>query len=265
MLNPVHAARLTPSGARALYLGTRDKKNVTCTDQALVVNNVQHQTRRYPLERVSRVVSSTVTDWSGDALVLCMKQGIGITWLDGKGRALGTCYPAQRRHPPFAYAVEMLTETSQGLERYQNWLRSRRMDVLVRWGTACADVITPAQWESTKRDWVYARQFTEHLPIALHGHCLAWIGSQLAEQGLLPLLWGPDAEAIDLDHDLCELLWAEMNLCAGSLANTAQADEPLVTLFERWNARNGSALMLHITSLYRTAMKAVNAMDLAVP
>ena len=74
---------LLHAGARALYLGTRDKKSVTWTDQALVVHNALQQIRRYPLERISRVVSSAVTDWSGDALMLCLKHGIGITWLDG--------------------------------------------------------------------------------------------------------------------------------------------------------------------------------------
>lgn len=255
MLNSAHTAA---PGARALYLGARDRKSVTCTAEALVVRNERQQTLRYPLARVSRVVSSSVTDWSGDALALCMKSGIGITWLDGRGNALGTCYPQCRRHTPFATAVEMLTESPEGFGRYNNWLRARRMEVLVQWGRRRADHISPTLWESTKRDWVYGRRFTVHLPVALHGHCLAWVGAQLAEQGLQPELWGPEAESVDLDHDLCELLWADMNLCAGSLADATQADEPVTALFERWNAGNGGALMLHITSLYRTAMKALN-------
>ena len=254
----LNQAQRAVAGARALYLGARDKKNVTCTDEALVVRNERQQTLRYPLERVSRVVSSSVTDWSGSALALCLKSGIGITWLDGNGNAIGTCYPVQRRHPPFATAVELLTESSEGLARYKNWLRARRMEVLKRWGSIHAERISPALWEATKREWVYARHFTVHLPTALRGHCLAWIGAQLAEHGLHPQLWGPQAQPLDLDHDLCELLWAEMNLCAGSLADTARVDEPITTLFERWNASNGSALALHISSLYRTAMKSVN-------
>ena len=251
-------AQRATAGARALYLGARDKKNVTCTDEALVVRNERQQTLRYPLARVSRVVSSTVTDWSGGALALCMQSGIAITWLDGHGNALGTCYPRQRRHPPFATAVELLTESPEGLTRYHDWLRARRMEVLVHWGKSRADQISPALWETTKRDWVYGRRFTQHLPTVLQGHCLAWVGAQLAEQGLHPELWGPDVQPVNLDHDLCELLWADMNLCAGSLADAANPDEPATTLFERWNAGNGGALMLHIASLCRTAMKALN-------
>jgi len=257
----LNQARTAAPGARALYLGARDKKQVSCTDEALVVHNQRRQTLRYPLARVSRVVSSTETDWSGRALALCLKNGIGITWLDGRGNALGTCYPLQRRHPTFATAVELLTETPEGLARYTNWLRARRMEVLVRWGKTHAEQINPAMWETTKREWVYGQRFTAHLPMALRGHCLAWVGAQLSEHGLHPQLWGPEVQPVDLDHDLCELLWAEMNLCAGSLADSANAEVATTTLFERWNASNGSALLLHITSLYRTAVKAAHQLQ----
>lgn len=251
----LHQANIRAPGARALYLGARDKKSVTCTDAALVVRNEKRQTLRYPLQRISRVVSSTVADWSGQALALCLQNGIGITWMDGRGNAVGTCYPQKRQHPSFAAAVEMLTETPEGLARYHNWLRARRMEVLMRWGKSALDAIPLAQWEATKREWVYGRRFVVHLPLALLGHCQAWVGAQLAEHGLQPQLWGPDAQPVDLDHDICELLWAEINLCAGSVADNTCADEPVTTLFERWNASNGGAVMLHIHSLYRTAVK----------
>ena len=268
MLNHARQAAATSpllhAGARALYLGTRDKKRVTCTDQALVVHNALQQIRRYPLERISRVVSSAVTDWSGDALMLCLKHGIGITWLDGKGNALGTCYPAQRRYPAFATAIELLTETPQGLDRYNNWLRSRRMDVLLRWGKDFAQVISPGQWEATRQSWVYTGQFEEHLAAPLRGHSLAWVGAQLSAHGLQPLLWSPTAQAIDLENDLCTLFWAERNLCAGSMAVSIQSEESITTLFERWNARNGSALLVHITSLSRIAMKAYTTGDMTM-
>lgn len=246
-------------GARALYLGAREKKQVTCTDEALVVRNARQQTLRYPLERISRVVSSITTDWNGSALALCLKNSIGITWLDGQGNALGTCYPTHRWHPKFSTAVELLTETQDGYLQYQHWQRSRRMAVMIRWGKTHAERIDLAQWENVKRNWVYGENVDIHLPPALRGQCLAWVGSQLAREGLTPQLWGPDAQAIDLDQALCELLWAEMNLCAGAVAGASSAEEPVTVLFERWNALNGSALALHFSSLYRVALKALNA------
>lgn len=243
-------------GARALYLGSREHKRVSCTAEALVVTNARAQVTRYPVARVARVVSSAdVVDWSGPALALCMRAGIGITWLDARGQAVGTIYPQVRPSTPFATAMDLWTETPEGLARYQNWLRSRRMDVLVRWGQGSAVAITPQQWENTKREWVYGRQFTIHLGDALRSLCLAYVGAQLGCYGLAPVLWGPELQGIDLDEDLCELLWAEMNLSSGALADKADADATATTLFERWSTLNASAITLHLASLHRNAMK----------
>ena len=252
----------TPApGARALYLGAAQKKRVACTDTALVVINDRRQTYRYPVTRVARVVSSTAVDWSGQALALCLRRGIGIAWLDAHGQPLGISYPQARGNSGFATALEVMTESAEGLVRYQHWLRARRMDVLIRWGQMLKgdSLASPQQWETVKREWVYASEYTVHLPGALRGLCLAYTGGQLAHHGLLPVLWGPQAQRIDLDEDLCELLWAEMNLCAGSLADRVSAEQSATSLFESWNARNASALMLHIYSLQRTAMKALTA------
>ncbi len=243
-------------GARALYLGSREHKRVTCTDQALVVTNTRAQVQRYPVARLARIVSSADgVDWSGCALALCMRCGIGITWLDGKGNALGAVYPAVRNTTGFATALELMAERAEGLARYGNWLRARRMEILVRWGKESAGRISPQQWEATKREWVYGGRYPQHLPAALRGYCMAYVGAEVAAHGLPPVLWGPDAQNIDLDQDLCELLWAEMNLGSGALADNAGTGAALTVLFERWSTRNASALLLHITSLQRTAMK----------
>lgn len=259
MLNPrpIATAATPAPGARALYLGAGQHKRVTCTDEALVVTNARAQTWRYPLDRVARVVSSTATDWSGAALALCLRRGIGIAWLDPRGAALGVCYPQARSATGSAAALEIMVETPEGVERYRHWQRARRMDVLMRWSAGREAGIAPAEWEAAKRQWVYAGEYPVHLPAGLRGHCLASIGSALARHALPPALWGPKAQRIDLDEDLCELLWAEMNLCAGNLADAAEGDRPLAEWFERWAARNAAALHAHLYSLERTALKAL--------
>lgn len=262
MLKPVPAHTHSPCpGARALYLGARDRKHVSCTGEALVVRNDRAQTLRYPLSRVARVVSSTSVDWSGEALALCMRSSIGISWVDARGEALGTCYPRQRSHARMAMALDLWLETPAGLDLYHLWLKSRRMAVLVHWGQRVGDqpggTVSPALWENTKREWVYRQHFREHLPAELRSYCLAYTAAQLGSHGMSAQLWGPNAEPIDLENDLCQLLWAEMNICTGTLVDTAQGDKPLIALSERWTARNGTALSLHLGSLYRTAMKAI--------
>ncbi len=245
----------TGPGSRALYLGHGGRKRVSCTDTALVVTNANAQTHRYPVARLSRVVSSPLVDWSGAALALCMRSGIGITWIDSHGDSLGSLYPLRRGNVSFATALELLVETAQGLARYQDWLRSRRMAVLIQWTRTSDSEITPHEWEATKREWVYAARIAEHLPRALRGHSQAWVAAQLSLHHMPPVLWGPEGQGIDLDDDLTELLWGEMNLCTGGLADTTFTERELTSLFERWISSNGSALLLHLHSLQRLAMK----------
>lgn len=246
-------------GARALYLGGREHKRVSCTDEALVVTNARAQVMRFPLVRVARVVSSTdVVDWSGPALALCMRSGIGITWLDTRGQAVGSMYAQPRSTASLATVLELWAERADGVQLYQHWLRARRMDTLMRWRDEHAQAVTPQQWETTKREYVYASQYTVHLPEPLRHLCLAYVAAQLNSHGLCPQLWGPRLENMDLDEDLCELLWAEMNLGAGTLADTVQDSATTTQLFERWSARNASALTLHLVHLHRTALKAMH-------
>jgi hypothetical protein len=258
MLNTQRLIKPGP-GARALYLGSRGHKRVSCTDEALVVTNERAQVMRYPVARVARVVSSAdVVDWSGPALSLCMRAGIGITWLDARGQAVGSIYAQTRNTASLATVLELWSERADGVVCYQNWLRARRMDTLVRWREEHATSVTPQQWEATKREYVYAGQFTVHLPLTLRSLCLAYVAAQLNSHGLTPQLWGPRLESIDLDEDLSELLWAELNLGAGTLAEKADEAATATELFERWSARNASSLTLHLVHLHRTALKAMH-------
>lgn len=258
MLNPAPAARAVKPGvgARALYLGSREPKRVSCTAEALVVTNARAQTLRYPVARVARVVSSAdVVDWSGTALALCMRAGIGITWLDARGHALGSLYPQHRTVAPLATALELWIENEDGLTRYHHWLRSRRMDIFMRWGKSRANAISPQHWEATKREWVYAGQYPLHLPPGLRHLLLAYVATQLGSYGLTPQLWGPQVQGVHLDDDLCELLWADMNLSSGPLPDKLATEPELNQLFERWSMLNASALTVHLNSLHRTALK----------
>jgi hypothetical protein len=132
------------------------------------------------------------------------------------------------------------------------------MDTLVRWRQEHLEVVTPQQWETTKRENVYGGEYRVHLNPELRSLCLAYVSAQLNSHGLTPQLWGPRLQAMDLDEDLCGLLWAEMNLSAGTLADQAADTATVTQLFERWSARNASSLTLHLVHLHRTALKAMH-------
>jgi len=261
MLTPRNRHPMRPApDARALYLGAHGHKRVTCTEQALVVSNERAQVQRFPLARVARVISNTDTvDWSGPALALCMRAGIGITWLDNAGHVLASMYTRQSSTVAPQTALELWLEAADGTQRYANWLRARRMHILTCWGTDHNATLTPQQWEATKRQYVYRGDYAVHLPASLRDLCLAFVTAQLNSHGLLPLYWGPDAQAVELDQDLCDLLWADMNLRTGTLADDIASGATATELFERWNAHNAGALAQHLIHLQRTSLRALYA------
>lgn len=239
--------------ARALYLGTGSHKRVAHTQEALVVTNAEGQTMRYPLVRVARIVSSPAVDWAGGALALCLKHGISITWADAKGHTLGHACPTLPPNLGQADTLALLLEHPDGPALYNNWLRSRRMAVLAHWGKTSTTAISPLHWEATKRQWVYNNQLAAHLPPALHTHCHAWVVAQLLSRQLPTQLCDALGHNVPLATDLARLLWTEMNLCSGPLADNTHTERELADLFERWQPANGAALPLHLGALLRLA------------
>lgn len=256
-----HAPRA--ADARTLYLGQATCQRVDASGDALVVSAQRDggplRRLRFPVQRVARVVSSTVVDWSGAALQLCLQRHLSICWLDGRGVALGSlcCHGSQTAS--FATALDVMLDSPTGLERYLAWLKSRRMQVQLQWGRSSAADISPQQWESSKRSWVYQAQLSPHLPAALLGLIESQVASELQLQCLLPVQFGSCGESVLLAQDLAHLLWGEMNLCCGTLADHAEGGQKAALIFERWQARNGSALLLHLGSLHRVANKELHA------
>lgn len=210
MLSPSHhqhAAVGSPGlGARALD-GTRDKSTSAAQPKPWWCRNDRAQTLRYPLVRVARVVSSTVVlTGSGAALALCLQHGIGISWVNARGEALGTCYPHLRQHPQFASALGSVAGNPR---------RPRALSALA----AC-----PAHGRA---DALGASASRHHQPRNMGGHqarlglCTAvspaparrdtrplaglhWLPTGRTRRATL--LWDAQSDAVDLDADLCELL-----------------------------------------------------------
>ena len=249
--------------ARTLYLQEATCQRVDASDDALVVtvqrNGEKARQMRFPLERVARIVSSTALDWSGAALQLCLQRHLSICWLSGRGDALGSLYSHRPHALPFASALDLLLETDAGLARYAHWHRSRRMHVQLQWGRLSEQDIAPQAWEACKRHWVYQAQIDAHLPPRLNGLLAAVVAQQLQKDGLAPVHAGPAGTSVPLADDLVCLLWAEMNLCTGPLADQIDGGEELALVLERWQSRNGSALLLHLSSLQRLAGKEIYA------
>lgn len=240
--------------ARTLFLGSSGLKKVTCTDAALVVHTAKAQVLRYPINRISKVICcAEAVDWSGQALALCMANNISLTWTNTMGIAVGSAFPLMARPLQLQTNLEIWLDSEGGHEKYQTWLKSRRLVVLTKWSEL--NKPSPKEWEDLKRSWVYREELVEHLAPQLRSHCVSQVASVLADEGLSPNFIADKLELIPLVTDLAYLLWAEMNLCYGELATEFETEFELANLFDKWMSQNGGTLYAHIHNLHKVAYK----------
>lgn len=247
---------------RALYLAAKAPLTVTAQSDSLVVERPHAARQRFPAARLDRIVCNAGAQWSGEALALCLRWGVTITWLGGDGHALGDCVPRLAEALPLHTALESLVELADWPPRYGNWLRRRRMQVLVRWAVRRKTAGTPvsvAEWTDHKRAWVYNGRIPSALPPTLAGWCHALVVARLAGLGLRPRYPGFDGHVLELAQDLADLMWAQFNLESASSLAAAADTRTAALLFEAGSADRVRSLRQHLGQLHRFAAQALDA------
>jgi hypothetical protein len=245
---------------RALYLAARAPVRVSAQDDSLVVERRPAGRQRFPAARIDRIVCNACAEWSGAALALCLRWGITVTWLDAEGRALGDCVPRFAESLPLHAALERLVELGDWPERYGNWLRRRRMGVLVRWAVArkqTGDPVLAGEWAARKREWVYNARIESALPAATAAWCRALVVARLAGAGLRPRYPGFRGQALELAEDMANLLWAELVLENGPAMIGAGSAQAAAMLFEAGVRGRIGRLYEHLGQLHRFALQAL--------
>jgi hypothetical protein len=240
--------------ARTLYLCSADPVRVTSTGEALVVSGqADGRVHRVPVARLLRVVCNAQAHWSGSALALCLQRGISVAFLGRGGEPAGQLWPQRRRRLPLAETLDALAGGDEGWsEAYANWLRRERLQVLRHWQTQRREAGRPVggdEWQQALQRWVYREEVAAVLPAVLHGLAAALVAARLGEYGLEGHYWCVAGEPTPLAHDLTQLLWARMNLCAGALAYAVERPREAATLFEQWASTQAGVLNTHLASL----------------
>jgi len=260
---PAAAALGRAQDARTLYLVPEDTLHVSSTGEALVATRPDGEVHRLPASRLLRVVCSERVHWSGAALGLCQARGITVTWLDPRGNALGHLWPAATRRTDIADALEALASLpGDWAHTYGNWLRRQRLLVLNRWQHQRArggQPVPPDEWQRALRAWVYRGEIAEHLPTVLNGMISALVAARLVEMGLPARYWCFDAERIELAADVTRLIWAELNLSGGAIAQAMQHTRDAAALFEQWSTRCADIAHDHLASLNALALRELQA------
>lgn len=262
MLKPSqsHARAVEP---RTLYLAAPVPMRVSSTGEALVISRQdEHAPVRLPVDRIMRVVCNELTEWSGAALALCLYHGVSVTWMDSHGATAGHLWPRQPQRCSLGEALDILgTDQPLWVERYACWLRHERLRVLKHWGQqreASGCPVGVPEWSQAKQAYVYRGEIAVHLPWVLQGMAGALVASRLLESGLEPHYWciGSD-EPLALAEDVTALIWAEMNLSAGPLAEAIERPAEAAALFERWSGTCASLIHEHLAHLHNQALRAL--------
>jgi len=246
-----------PAGTPArkpLYLATGVRLRILAQAESLVVQQAAKSDRRFPLARIDRIVCGSHTDWSGEALTLCMANSVTITWVSGRGDVLGQCAPSRCAAADRETRLEAFLEHPDWASRYRDWLRNRRMSVLVEWAAACSgENIAPsaAAWEERKREYVYQGVIGEVFGSEAKGWCYAWTLARVREAGLAARYWGHDASALDLADDIAGLHWAEINLAGGACVKGTSGTREGLMFFENWTRLHLARTAEHLAELNR--------------
>lgn len=246
---------------KPLYLATRTPVRVCADADSLVVRGTGHQAQRFPLARVDRIICNRHTDWSGEALALCLGRGITVTWVGGDGCALGDCSPRLSDPSSLDASLERYLESPGWPCQYGNWLRRRRMALLIEWARRRLARGTPVphdDWETLKREFVYKGVIRAMLPPELQGGYHAFVIARLSSAGLHGRYWGYDATPLELAEDLTALLWAAMNLEAGTLASSVQSPRTTAMVFEAGVRDNEQTLRDQLAHLRLHVARAID-------
>ena len=236
---------------RPLYLGSAGATVDACEDALVVHLRGRQSIARVPIARVDRVICNGSTDWSGRALVLCLRSAVPVVLLDGRGMTAGWMESASAAIRAADDAVESFVGVTGWRERYDNWLRSRRMDLFCRC-VSCGEVgggnRSPITMAALKRSLVYRTELPEKLPEFAHGWMSAVAIARMEQLGLRGRYIGYGDHILDLAGDLAWLLAAELALSVGNLAGAAVDEAAKLRLFEAQSARLTITAEIHLKS-----------------
>lgn len=207
-------------GRRPLYLLARSAHNVRAEAQSLAVYRGRICSGRYPVRRLSRVVASLRVEWRGEALALCLGQGIPILFVDLRGTPRGSCLPALRRSAPLDELLDELTDDSTWQRYYGNFLRHVRGRVLRRWARERAGRGRPfdeAEWSLWMRAFVYQGESPVEPDYDIGGILRSIVELYLHRAGVRARYWAHGGGELDLAGDIAAIARGRLLMQAGPL------------------------------------------------
>ena len=223
---------LAPS-RKALYLMSRTRLSIRQAGASLAAFEGKVCRGRFPLNRVSRVLSSRHVDWRGEALVACMRAGVCIIFLDGHGSVYGTCEPPLVRVSPITEALDELVEESDWPNTFDNFMRHLRSHALKAWIEESSNTMLPrgvvAAWNKV---YVHRGEVPVPMRFEFRGLVRALISARLHARGIRARYCLVNGKDLDLAEELASLVYGQIAMRAGSMQLQARQGAVAVKLFE---------------------------------
>lgn len=182
-----------------------------------------------PLARIARVIVRGRVHWDAEALALCLRSGVPIVFLDGHARPAGAALPLVANTGALDELMCAFVEHGDWRHRYDNWLRSQRLRMLLRWRRERARGGRPverAEWAELVRAFVYLGE-----PALAGSRAAAAYGlvlSVMLRAGVRTQYRAAEGGTLALASDLAAILDRRHALMYGTLAAQFERYEPLV-------------------------------------
>jgi len=239
---------------KPLYLLDDEPREIRIVATSLrVVTPAGRAYRQLPLERIERIICNATVRWEGRALSACLEHGIPITWVNTKGQDIGTAVPQRTITASLHESISVFVQTTEWEKYYLNWLRNRRMAILVAWAKSLANGYRLPQhvFNELKRRYVYQNQLQNTFVHDARGWCMSVVVRRLHDEGLDTQYWGFGGTALKLGEDLATFLWAELNLQSGAMMEHITAGPEALLFFETWVQKNEVRILHHLGDLKR--------------
>lgn len=199
-------------GANPLYLDAGPERISLDEGSALRVRRSGQPDGRFPLGRLTRVVSRAATEWDLDALLACADRGIPVLFQErhGEPRALFTGYRAVHQ-ARFRERIQELVDRPDWAALFENWHRAERHRVI----EAALESLDLSRedprpaWAERELERLHQRRApwgqVRALRRAFAGLARALAVEQVAQAGLPPHLAGDARAGLDLAGVLAEL------------------------------------------------------------
>jgi hypothetical protein len=188
--------------------------------------------RRYPLSRLSRVLSAGRVEWRQSAIEVCLERRLPVVFLSQKGEPRGYLWPAVAAPSSLYQVMSEVSKLEAGAYRFGEWVRSQRMALLRRWCARRAseggDAVGDSEFARLVREHVYARGAAASALAGadVYGPALmgAVIGS-LHDAGVAPSYVGHGGTVIDVAAGLQQLMQLVLELEFRGLGARATGDD----------------------------------------